>query len=289
MTEIAAGVYVHEGRVEDWLPQTVATWPPRLHRRQPRVAVIDSGGTPQLGPALAAASSAAPAFPLLRDQHARPPRPRAGHAAFAAPGTRFVGSSKFNAAMAARAPTSCGAGARFRHHGHAGAIVYATISVDETLELDLGDRRVVVQAWPTSHTDNDLTVHDPATRTLFTSDLLFVQHIPVLDGKLRGWLATLQQLAHIEADLIVPGHGPTRRAGPDAWAPQQAYLETLAARNPRGTQVRNTLSQLSTASAPEAASRWQLVESLSPPPQRHCSVCRVGSGRLRCRDETMFG
>ena len=135
-----------------------------------------------------------------------------------------------------------------------------SVAVDTTQEFDLGDRVLVAQAWPTAHTNNDLTVYDRKTRTLFASDLLFVQHIPVVDGKLRGWLRTLRQLARIDAALVVPGHGPTRSGGPDAWKPQQEYLEALQRETRAALKSGKTLSQAVDSVATEAASHWQLAE-----------------------------
>jgi len=140
------------------------------------------------------------------------------------------------------------------------AMVYPTLAVDGTREFDLGDRVLVAQSWPTSHTDNDLTVYDRNTRTLFASDLLFVQHIPVVDGKLRGWLRTMPQLERMDAALVVPGHGPTRSGGPDAWKPQQEYLEALLRQTRAALKSGKTLSQAVDSVAVEAASRWQLAE-----------------------------
>ncbi|HEX3139758.1 MAG TPA: quinoprotein relay system zinc metallohydrolase 2 [Rhizobacter sp.] len=263
VTEIAPGVYVHEGRVEDWLPGNggdVANLGFIVGSRC--VAVIDSGGTPQLGQRWRAAIQRTTLLPIcfVIDTHAHPDHVL-GNAAFASPDTRFVGSAKFNAAMSARAPYFLRALERdFGTTTSPEAVVYPTIAVEGTREFDLGERIVVAQAWPTSHTDNDLTVYDAKTRTLFASDLLFVQHIPVLDGKLRGWLATLQQLARIDAALIVPGHGPMRAAGPDAWAPQQEYLETLLRETRAAIKSGQTLSQAVDSVGTEAAARWQLAE-----------------------------
>ena len=263
VSEVAPGVYVHAGAVEDWLPANggdIANLGFIVGSRC--VAVIDTGGTPQLGLRWRAAIERTTRLPIcfVIDTHAHPDHVL-GNAAFVGPDTRFVGSVKYNAAMAAREPYFLRAlsrdfGVELAHE----AVVYPTIGVDGTRELDLGDRVVVVQTWPTAHTDNDLTVYDRKSRTLFTSDLLFVEHIPVVDGSLRGWLDTMQRLAKVDAALIVPGHGPVQAGGPGAWRPQQAYLEALLHETRAALKSRKTLSQAVDSVGIRAASRWQLVE-----------------------------
>jgi len=263
VTEVAPGVYVHAGVVEDWLPANggdIANLGFVVGSRC--VAVIDSGGTPQLGLRWRAAVERVTRLPIcfVFDTHAHPDHVL-GNAAFASAETRFVASAKFNAAMAAREPYFLRAlqrdfGISVAHE----AMVYPTLAVDGTQEFDLGDRVLVAQSWPTAHTDNDLTVYDRQTHTLFASDLLFVRHIPVVDGSLRGWLATMQQLARIDAALVVPGHGPVTRGGPDAWKPQQEYLEVLLRETRTALKSHQTLSQAVDSVGASAASRWQLAE-----------------------------
>ena len=262
-TEVAPGVHVHSGLVEDWVPGNggdIANLGFVVGSRC--VAVIDTGGTPQLGERWRAAIERATRLPIcyVFDTHAHPDHVL-GNAAFAGPDTRFVASVKFNAAMAARAPYFLRALERdFGIRMAPDALVYPSVAVDGTQEFDLGDRVLVAQTWPTAHTDNDLTVYDRKTRTLFASDLLFVDHIPVVDGKLKGWLRTLPQLAQIDAALVVPGHGPTRSGGSDAWKAQQEYLEALQRETRAALKSGKTLSQAVDSVAVEAASRWQLAE-----------------------------
>ncbi|MEP7295086.1 MAG: quinoprotein relay system zinc metallohydrolase 2 [Burkholderiales bacterium] len=263
LAEVAPGVYVHAGRIEDWLPGNggdIANLGFVVGSRC--VAVIDSGGTPQLGQRWRAAIERTTRVPIcfVINTHAHPDHVL-GNAAFAGPDTRFVAGAKFSAALSAREPYFLNALARdFGVHATHDAMVYPTLTVDGTRELDLGDRVLVLRAWPTAHTDNDLTVYDRRTRTLFASDLLFAQHIPVVDGSLRGWLAVMQDLAAIDAARVVPGHGPISDDWPAALKPQQEYLETLRRETRAALKAGKTLPQAVDSVGIEAATHWQLAD-----------------------------
>jgi quinoprotein relay system zinc metallohydrolase 2 len=263
LSEVAPGVHVHAGRIDDWQPGNggdIANLGLVVGSRC--AAVIDSGGTPELGRRWRAAIEGTTRLPIcfVIVTHAHPDHVL-GSAAFTGPDTRFVASAKFNAALAARAPYFLNALERdFGVKAAPGAVVYSTVSVDATRELDLGDRVLVLQAWPTAHTDNDLTVYDRRSRTLFASDLLFAQHIPVVDGNLRGWLRVMPQLAAIDAARVVPGHGPVSGDWPATLQPQQAYLEALLRETRAALKARKTLSQAVDSVGTAAASGWQLAE-----------------------------
>ena len=74
--------------------------------------------------------------------------------------------------------------------------------------------KITLQAWSAAHSDCDLTVLDEQTGTLFAGDLLFLRHVPIVDGSLLGFLDVAEELAKIPATRVVPGHGPLVAAWP---------------------------------------------------------------------------
>ena len=101
--------------------------------------------------------------------------------------------------------------------------------------IDLGDRKLFLKAWKTSHTNNDLTVFDISSGTLWTGDLLFVDHIPVIDGNLNGWIEVTNELQQRKntgskqalVKTVVPGHGPIQVDSIIAFNKQKEYLQKL--------------------------------------------------------------
>ncbi len=67
-------------------------------------------------------------------------------------------------------------------------IVPPTLLVDDTLTLDLGGRSLVLQTWPAAHSDSDLTVYRREDQNAVRRRSRVPDHIPVMDGSLRGWL-----------------------------------------------------------------------------------------------------
>jgi cyclase len=73
----------------------------------------------------------------------------------------------------------------------------------------VGGREVELIEVGPAHTPGDLVVFVRDARMVFAADILFLQSTPVLWlGPLENWLAALDLLLGLEADVYVPGHGP---------------------------------------------------------------------------------
>jgi quinoprotein relay system zinc metallohydrolase 2 len=260
--EIAPGLYVHSGRPEETSPDNlgdIANIGFIVGERC--VAVIDTGGSILIGKRLREAVRAATPKPIcyVINTHVHPDHVF-GNAAFEAEGPIFVGHAHLAAAMAARGRTYRNALIRELGEGAAGSeMVPPTLEVDDTRQIDLGGRILTLKAWPTAHTDNDLTVFDEASGTLWLADLLFVGHIPVVDGSLKGWLAAMAEIARLDPKRVIAGHGDAADWR-GALADQERYLRTLLADTRAAIRKRQTLAQAVASAGLSERDKWLLFE-----------------------------
>ncbi len=133
------------------------------------------------------------------------------------------------------------------------------------LTLDLGERPLTLVAWsPAAHSDCDLTVLDESTGTLFAGDLLFRQHVPVIDGSLLGWQSVLPRLEQMAAARVVPGHGQVIGAWPQAAGDEARYLGAVARDARRLIADGTPLAQAVPRIAQDERPRWSLFDDYNP-------------------------
>ena len=232
VTEVAPGVFVHQGRYEIFTPRNSGdTSNSGFVIGRDAVAVIDTGGSPEVGARLLAAVRGHTKLPVkyVINTHMHPDHVF-GNVAFEGEKPTFIGHAKLQRALAARAERYLAINKELLGAAFDGTrIVPPTEAVTDRLEIDLGDRKLLIEAHPTAHTDNDVTVLDEKTGTMFLGDLLFAKHVPALDGSIRGWLALIGKLeTRKDVELAVPGHGPASMPWPDALAAETRYLNKVA-------------------------------------------------------------
>lgn len=233
------------------------------------VAVIDTGGAPIIGERLKRAIEKITDKPIRyvinTTEH---PDYIFGNAAFAGPGITFVGHRNLPRSIAVRGPHYIQTLRRDMGETLTKGIklVPPTLLVDvgKDTKLDLGHRVIDLRAWPMMATDCNLTIFDEKTATLLTGDLVYLQHVPVIDGSVLGWLKAMPELAAIPARLAVPGHGPVGADWPQALAAEEAYLTKLTADLRGLIQKGADINQAAQAAGQSESSKWRLFGIYNP-------------------------
>ncbi len=136
-----------------------------------------------------------------------------------------------------------------------------TLLVDDEMQIDLGRRSLTLKAWPAGHTDNDLTVFDTASSTLFAGDLLFVEH---RSGARRQHSRLSRRSRRAAAHSGRPRRSRAWSASSSDWrgavADEQRYFEGLA-REVRGLIRKGIpLTEAAREAGRSEQSRWKLFD-----------------------------
>ena len=230
LTEIIQGIYVHQGKhvdLEHVDHDDIANI--GFITGDECIAVIDTGGSIAIGHALNKAIKRISTLPVcyVINTHVHFDHVL-GNIVFKEYEPEFVGHENLVEEMEqSRAFFLSEFAADLGENPGDSSIIGPDIAVSDTLDLDLGNRVITLTAHPPSHSYTDLSIYDKKTATLWLSDLLFIERIPVLDGSLKGWFKTMEVLKSQQANHVIPGHGTITLPWPEASSAQDSYLNML--------------------------------------------------------------
>lgn len=265
VTAVADGIYVHRGAhadIDD--PARGDSANIGFIVGENCVAVIDTGGSLATGRALRATISATTATPVcyVINTHVHFDHVL-GNAAFADDDVQFIGHENLAQAMVANRDFFAAEFAAELGGPHADRVIAPNATVAAKQTLDLGRRSIEIEAHPVAHSNTDLTVLDRATNTLWTGDLVFMERLPIIDGKLKGWLAWISEAVTLPYERIVPGHGPVVADWPDAVAAESNYLQALLTDARAAIAAGVFLEDAMESMSRDAAAQW-LVNTRHP-------------------------
>jgi quinoprotein relay system zinc metallohydrolase 2 len=269
LQEAAPGNYAHFGQVAVTTPANLGDIANLgVIVGDAAAAIVDTGGSVEVGRALLAAARRVTDKPIryVINTHEHPDHVF-GNAAFADLGATFVGHHNLPQELASRGDFYLHS---FRDQLGPTAIaevriIPPTLLVQDETRLDLGGRTLLLTAWsPAAHTNCDLTVLDEKTGTLYAGDLDFLQHVPVVDGSVVGWLDVLPRLAKLPAQRVVPGHGRLVAPWPGALDDEQRFLTALAEDSRRLIKDGVPLAEAVPQIGASERGRWTLFDDYEP-------------------------
>lgn len=131
-----------------------------------------------------------------------------GNGFFAQKGVKVLGSDDFVHNASIDSPT------RIQTHISPEAYALTVPTLPDTLvrsdqTLRVGDQEIELRLMKKkAHSDKDMVVFLPKSKTLFAGDLVFNDRVPSLNGgNINGWIEALDALNELNATTIVGGHG----------------------------------------------------------------------------------
>ena len=87
-------------------------------------------------------------------------------------------------------------------------IALPDVTFEDSLTLYYGETEVQLLHYGPAHTFGDTMVYLPQSKVLFAGDIAFFYAMPLVGGKVGGWLQVIDRVKDLDIELIVPGHGP---------------------------------------------------------------------------------
>jgi quinoprotein relay system zinc metallohydrolase 2 len=267
--EIQPGIYVHQGEhldVDEGYHGDIANIGFIIGKES--VAVIDTGGSLEVGRQLLKAIREKTSLPIsyVINTHVHLDHIY-GNAAFIKQNPIFVGHKELPKAMLLRKEFYETTNQKFLNISPEQSIQIPPkllISINEPQEIDLGNRKLRLEAFPSAHTNNDLIIVDIKTNTAWLADLMFTERTPSIDGDIHGWIDALDKIKKSNYKVIIPGHGAPPTNNAEAIQKIKSYLELL--RNGIRQAIDNGLDlqeALNTIAISEK-DKWELFDVQNP-------------------------
>lgn len=144
-------------------------------------------------------------------------------------------------------------------------IAYPVLSYGDRMTIDLGGQLVELRHARPSHTDGDTLVYLPDKKMLFAGDILFTNYHPFLaEGNIEGWCGELDGLQAMDAEVIIPGHGPL--SGKKDLADMKQYLlqfdQQAKVLTTQGTDPQALATEMLKTLPPRAEGAWLIDANL---------------------------
>ncbi len=262
MEEVGPGIFIRKGLIADASPENVdAIANIGFIVGRNGVLVTESGGSLADGQWLRGQIAKRTDKPVTHVviTHVHPDH-AFGAGAFLADKPVFIGHAKLKEALDARGEFYRKRLIDLFGEERTGPVVYPTMTVADTAEVDLGGRTLSFTAHGPAHTTSDLSMRDSQSGLLFPADLLFVERIPSLDGSLKGWLKELERIGASGATQAVPGHGPVRVELAPAVADLTTYLTALRDGTKAAIAKDIPIDKAVDTVAQDQGSKWKLFE-----------------------------
>ena len=80
--------------------------------------------------------------------------------------------------------------------------------LDDSIEVNLGNRRVLIKNLGIAHTKGDLIAYDFNTKTYITGDVIFIGRAAAFsDANIPMWINVINNKLDLPWDYLIPGHG----------------------------------------------------------------------------------
>lgn len=83
------------------------------------------------------------------------------------------------------------------------------VTFEDKMTIRLEDREIQLSYLGRAHSNSDILLYLPREKVLFVGDLAVNKTLPAFpDGHITKWMTVLDRVAEVDADTIIPGHGP---------------------------------------------------------------------------------